>query len=89
MVTKNTILDICRWNHLERDGTSNGLIQINTRQYCVYYIISLQNATLQIPLVTKSFILDDDKVFHIELCFTHTLNKKAQQLSMKVRIVVN
>ena len=45
-------------------------------QYCVYKIISLQNITLQISIVTKSSILDFDKVSQIWLSFTYTLNKK-------------
>ena len=45
-------------------------------QYCVYKIISLQNITLQISIVTKSSILDFDKVSQIWPSFTYTLNKK-------------
>ena len=81
--------DVCRWNHLEKNGTSNQLTQIKTliRQYCVYNIISLQNLTFQIPIVTQCSILNVGKVSQIRLCFIYTLNKKAKQLSMKIRLV--
>ena len=46
-------------------------------QYCVYNT-SLQNITLQIPIVTKSSILDVAKVTQIRLCFVYTLNKKSK-----------
>ena len=44
----------------------------------MYKIISLQNITLQIPIVTKSSILDVGKVLQVELCCIRTLNKKAK-----------
>ena len=41
---KKHISDVCRWNHLERNGTNNDLTQIKTfiGHYYVYNIISLQ-----------------------------------------------
>ena len=54
----------------------------------MYDVIRLENTNLQIPIVTKSSILDVGKVFHIRLCFTHTF-KKRQQLSTKKRLVPN
>ena len=40
-------------------------------------------------VVTKSSVLDVDKVSQIRFCFLYTLNKKAQQLSIKIRLVLN
>ena len=57
-------------------------------QYCVYNT-SLQNITLQIPIVTKSSILDVAKVTQIRLCFVYTLSKKAKHFSVKIRLVQN
>ena len=70
--TKSTILDVCRWNYLERNGTNNQRRQKKTLigQYCVYNIItSLQNITLQIPNATKSSIFDVGIVSQIRLWF--------------------
>ena len=47
-------------------------------QNCVYSVINLQNIALEIPIVTKSSILDVGKVSQIRLCFIYTLNKKVQ-----------
>ena len=44
------------WNQ-QLDDTKKTLIG----QYCVYNVISLQNITLQIPIATKSSILDVNK----------------------------
>ena len=57
--------------HLKLKGTSNELTQIKTLigQYCVYNIMSLQDITLQIPIVTKSSILDVPKVSQIWVSF--------------------
>ena len=52
-------------------------------QYCLYNIISLQNITLQTPIVTKSSILDFGKVSQIWLSFIYTLNKKANNFQLK------
>ena len=52
-------------------------------QYCLYNIISLQNITLQIPIVIKSSILDFGKVSQIWLSFIYTLNKKASNFQLK------
>ena len=59
--------------------------KINTliEQYRVYNIISLQNTTLQIPVVTKSSILDFGKVSQIWLSFIYTLNNKANNFQWK------
>ena len=71
IVTKSIILDVCRWNHLEQNGTSNQLTQKKTLigQYCMYNIINLKNITLQIPIATRRSILHVGKVSHIRLCF--------------------
>ena len=52
-------------------------------KYCVYNIISLQNIALQIPIVSKSSILDFGKVSQIWLFFIYTLNKKANNFQWK------
>ena len=44
---------------------------------------------LQMSMVTKSSVLDVDKVSQIRFCFLYTLNKKAQQLSIKIRLMLN
>ena len=71
IVTKSIILDVCRWNYLEQNGTSNQLTQKKTfiGQYCMYNTINLQNITLQIPIATRRSILHVGKVSHIRLCF--------------------
>ena len=52
-------------------------------KYCVYNIISLQNIALQIPIVSKSSILDFGKVSQICLFFIYTLNEKANNFQWK------
>ena len=58
-------------SQLERNGTSNEVTQIKKfiGQYCVCNIISLQDITLQIPIVTKSSILSVGKVSQVWFCF--------------------
>ena len=53
----------CLQVNLERNETSNELTLIGS--YCVYNIISLQNITLQIPIFTKSSILDVENVSQV------------------------
>ena len=55
----------------------------------MHSIISLQNIALEIPIVTKSSVLDVGKVSQIRFCFIHTLNRKVQKLSVKIRLVQN
>ena len=69
-VTRSTISDVFRFNHL--NGT-----ELVTRWHTkktligkfVYDIISLQDITLQLPIGTKTSILDAGKVFQIWLWF--------------------
>ena len=56
---------------------------------CVYNIISPQNITLQMPIFTRSSIVDVGRVSQTQLCFIYTLNGKVKQLSMKIRFVPN
>ena len=90
-IKKSIISDVCRWNHLEQNGTGNGLTQINTliNTLCVYNIVSAQNITLKTPIVKKSSILDVKNLSQIWLFFLYALNKKAKQLSMKIKFVPN
>ena len=73
------------WNHPEQNGTGNKVTQNKDthRAILCYNIISLQNITLQIPIVTKSSILDFGKVSQIWLSFIYTLNNKANNYQWK------
>ena len=62
-----------------------------TGQYGVYNIIDPHNITLQILIVLNTYcsIWDFGKASQIRLFFIYTLNKKIQQLSVKIRLVLN
>ena len=75
IVTKSSISDIFRWNHLEWNGTSTSWHKKDTHRaiLCVQYHA---NITVQITIVTKISILNVGKVSQIWLCFIYILNKK-------------
>ena len=97
-------LGVSRWNLHARPlsrrshwqgGTEWNQYWANTKtligHYCVYNIIDLHNITLQIVIVLNTYcsIWDFDKASQIRLFFIYTLNKKIQQLSMEIRLVLN
>ena len=65
-------------NDLELRAGTKTQIRTIIELYWVYDIVSLQNITLQIPIVTKSSVLDLGKMSKVWLCFIYALNKRAK-----------
>ena len=77
-VKKCNMSDVFKCNRLEQNWTTDEVTHVANY---VYNIISLQNITLQLTIVTKIFILDAGKLFKFLLCsssYFYASNKNAQ-----------